>query len=94
MLLIISDQTEDCGAMTTHFVLGVIISILVCFGRSHDKDVTTGREMYVRLNLVIWTMTCSMVSAIWMRGGLRALKREAMAVPGNLWLALYESKKK
>ena len=97
LLLIGKDQTEHRAAMITHFYISsTIILVLRC-----SKELDKGREwgdfgpmddedMLFCWRLSIWTYTCGMLSAIWIRGGVEALKREAKAVPGNLWLCMYE----
>lgn len=83
--------------MTAHFLISATLSFLLCFSKSIERggfEEFTPEDLVLCVIMVIWKITCGMVSAIWMRGGLKALKREAMAVPGNLWLALYEGRKR
>lgn len=93
IVMIEMDRTKERRAMATHFMISAWLSFVLCLGKASSVGSVTWmtvEDFVVCVNMVIWTITVGMISAIWMRGGLEALKREAMAVPGNLWLAMYE----
>ncbi len=93
ILVVMTDQTKDRSAMTAHLLISAAISCALCLSKCMEKGGFmrfTQEDFSLCSKLVIWTVTCGMLSAIWIRGGVEALKREAKAVPGNLWLFMYE----
>lgn len=90
IVMIEMDRTKERRAMATHFMISVALSFVLCCSKAISVARMTDADFDICVNMVIWTITVGMISAIWMRGDLEALKREAMAVPGNLWLAVYE----
>ena len=87
------DQTEYRAAITSHFFISATIICVLYLSKSIERNGFknfTMEDIILCLKLAIWTITFGMLSAIWMRGGVEGLKREAKAVLGNLWLSLYE----
>lgn len=85
IVIVIKDRTKERRAMAIHFIFTVLLSFILYY-----SNAVTERDDDNCVNIVFWTATVGIVSAIWMREGLKALNHEAMAVPGNMWLALYE----
>ena len=97
--LTMSDRTEYRAAMDSHFTISMLVALMLCFGKVAEKvmervtvKVLVQDVLVLCSKWIMWAITLGMVSAIWMRGGLQALKREVMAVPGNLWIILYEGR--
>ncbi len=72
--LTLTDQTKYRKALMSHYLISMALILILCH----------------RARTVIWMLTCSMLSAIWIRGGVAALIHEVKAVLGYLWLYLYE----
>lgn len=90
--LIEADETQDRGALIVHFRMSMVMSVILCISRFIEKGGLggfTSEDFNLCMNMAIWTVTGSMLSAIWVRRGVEGLKREAEAVPGNLWLFVY-----
>lgn len=93
ILVTLTDKTPERAALTAHFVISAAMSFILCISKFIEKGGLkgfTGKDFGFCIKMVIWTVTCGMLSAIWIRRGVEGLKREAKAVPGNLWLFLYE----
>lgn len=72
--------------MTAHFLISATLSFLLCFSKLIERGgfkESTPEDFVLCVIMVIWTITRGMVSAIWMRGGLKALKREANGGTGK-----------
>ena len=95
ILLIMTDKIRDRRALTAHFLFSMTLSFVLCFGKALERGGFKNfmpRDILLCMIVVIRTFTCNILSAIWTRGGTEALKREAKALPGNLWHFLYESR--
>lgn len=93
IFLVMTDNTRDRRALNAHFLISMTLSFVLCLSKAVERGgfgkFTEGDIVLCTL-LVMWMHTCSMLSAIWIRGGTGALVCEAKAVPGNLWHFLYE----
>lgn len=93
ILLTLTDNTSEREALTAHLVISAVMSFILCISKFIEKggfEGFTGEDFGLCMKMVIWTVTCGMLSAIWIHRGVEGLNGEAKAVPGNLWLFLYE----
>lgn len=94
-LLIMKDQTEYRAAPITQFMFSEIIGLVIWFSKAIERGTFRGwgwnpEDLVLCLTLLTGTLTCAVLSAIWVRWGGKALKAEAEAVSGKLWILFYE----
>lgn len=92
LYVLVFDGTEDKNALNLHFTLSYAFCRLFCLGVFLSRIFGSGltvRDFFLCWKIVSMTFTCGMLSAVWMHGGVEALKREMRAVPSNLWTILY-----